>query len=100
YETGVASREDPIYSLVVMLPCEYLWYWLATQLQPVKPQNLYAPWVTGNDDSRGPYAIGNFLDSFQKAHPDVLDPQKAIEIYTRATSYEHLNFAAALPAGT
>lgn len=96
FETHVASMEDPIYCLVVMLPCEYLWYWLATQLNPPALQNLYAPWVTGNLSSKGAYAIGNFLNTYQKENPGVLDDQKATQIYTQAMTFEMKNFAAAL----
>lgn len=95
FESGVASREDPVYSLVVMLPCEYLWAWLGAQLAPPDPQNLYAPWITGNIGTHGPYAMGNLLDEYQEAHPGALDPQKALDIYRRAMEYEQRNFAAA-----
>ncbi len=95
-ETQVASQEDPIYCLVVMLPCDYLWSWLAAQLNPPAPQNLYAPWVTGNLGSTGAYAMGNFLDTYQKENPGAVDEQKAAQIYTQAMTFELKNFAAAL----
>ena len=96
FETSVASQEEPIYCLVVMLPCEYLWAWLASQLNPPSPQNLYASWVTGNLGPHAGFAIGNFLDTFQKTNPGSFDEQKAIQIYTQATTYEVKNFEAAL----
>jgi thiaminase/transcriptional activator TenA len=96
YETNIAADYDPIYCLIVMLPCEYLWSWLGEQLSPPSSQNLYAPWVTGNNDPSGAYAMGNFLDAYQKANPDVIDQTTAIHIYTQAMSYEQQNFAAAM----
>ena len=95
FESTVASQEEPIYCIVVMLPCEYLWYWLANQLAPPTANNLYAPWITGNDSPNGAYAMGNFLDAYQQNHPGAIDENKAIEIYTQAMSYEVENFAAA-----
>lgn len=93
FESNVASHEEPIYCIVMMIPCEYLWYWLADQLAPPVPGNLYALWITENNDPSGAYAMGNFLDSYQKDHP--IDESKAIQIYTQAMTYEEQNFAAA-----
>lgn len=95
FETGVARERDPIYSVVAILPCEYLWAWLGAQLAPPDPRNLYAPWVTGNNDPSGAYALGNFLDEYQRAHPDAIDPDQAVQLYTTAMTYEQQNFAAA-----
>lgn len=96
FETSVASGEDPVYSVIVMLPCEYLWAWLGAQLSPAEPSNLYASWITDNASAtHGPYEIGNFLEEYQAANPGKIDRQKAIDIYKRATTYEMKNFAAA-----
>ena len=32
FEREVATHHDPIYSLIAMIPCEYLWAWLARQM--------------------------------------------------------------------
>lgn len=98
-ETSVATQKDPIYSVVVMLPCEYLWAWLGAQLAPPSPQNLYGSWITGNNDPHGAYALGNFLDEYQKAHPGAIDQNEAIQLYTSAMTYEQQNFAAATSQG-
>ncbi len=95
FETYIARHEDPIYCLVVMIPCEYLWYWLASKLAPPSKNNLYAPWITGNNDPGGAYAMGNFLNDYQAAHPKEIDEGKAIRLYTQAMTYEQQNFAAA-----
>ena len=95
YESTIASHEDPIYAIPLMLPCEYLWAWLAYELEPPGPGNLYAPWITENDDPTGAYALGNFLNSYMEEHPDAVDEAKATGIYTQAMTYEQRNFAAA-----
>jgi thiaminase/transcriptional activator TenA len=95
FESSVAANEDPIYCLVVMLPCEYLWAWLAAQLGTPSPQNLYASWITENVGAQGAYAIGNYLSAYQTQHPGAIDAAKATDIYRRAMEFEHRNFAAA-----
>ncbi|ACF13136.1 transcriptional activator, TenA family [Chloroherpeton thalassium ATCC 35110] len=95
FEKTVASHENPIYTLVAMIPCEYLWYWLAHELYPPASGNLYAPWIDGNNYPDGAYAMGNFLNDYQIAHPDEIDENTAIEIYTQAMTYEQRNFSAA-----
>lgn len=95
FESDTASHEDPIYTLIMMIPCEYLWYWLAEQLNPPSPGNLYGPWVTGNDSASGAYAMGNFLDQYQQAHPGAIDEGKAMNIYATAMNFEWQNFLSA-----
>jgi thiaminase/transcriptional activator TenA len=94
FESGTASHEHPIYMLVVMLPCEYLWAWLAGQLSPPTQGNLYASWITGNDDPKGAYAMGNFLNDYAKENP--LDEDLALKLYTQAMTYEFRNFKTAV----
>lgn len=96
YESRIASHEEPIYSLIVMLPCEYLWYWLSDQLFPPAKSNLYSSWITGNHDPNGAYAMGNFIHEYQKKHPSSIDVAKAKQIYKQATTYEYKNFAQAV----
>lgn len=93
FETNVATNEDPIYCLVTMLPCEYLWAWLGEQLSPPATGNLYAPWITGNNDPSGAYAMGNFLNDYQQSFS--FDEDKAIQLYTQAMNFEQQNFATA-----
>ncbi|MEM6686207.1 MAG: TenA family transcriptional regulator [Bacteroidota bacterium] len=101
YETAVATGTlpllkdlpDPIYTLIVMLPCEYLWPWLAQQMSPTKG-NLYNFWITGNNDPSGAYKIGNFINEYEKEHP--IDHTVANEIYRNAMNYEYLNFETAV----
>ncbi len=93
YESKIIAENEAIYALVVMLPCEYLWAWLGGQLSPPVSGNLYAPWITGNDDPTGAYAMGNFIDLYQKNYP--IDEDFATQIYTQAMTYEFENFKTA-----
>lgn len=100
FETAVAngtSKEgdvrDPIYALVVMIPCEYLWAWLAAKLTPPSPGNIYANWVTSNNDPKGSYAMGNFLETYISQQP--IDESLATKIYQTAVEFEYNNFRTA-----
>lgn len=94
YESSIVANEDSIYCLVVMLPCEYLWAWLGATLSPAKASNLYAGWITGNNDPSGAYTMGNFIEIYRKFHP--LDEDKAVKIYQTAMEHELLNFQSAV----
>lgn len=93
FETQVVSSEDPIYALIVMLPCEYLWTWLGAELAPPASSNLYADWITGNNYPQGAYAMGNFLEEYRQQYG--IDEDKAQKIYAQAMEYEYQNFAIA-----
>lgn len=93
FESGVVKTADSIYCLIVMLPCEYLWAWLGGQLAPASASNLYAPWITGNNDPSGAYAMGNFIELYRKEVE--IDVSFAKKIYAQAMDYEFQNFRAA-----
>ena len=93
FERSVASNEDPIYCLITMLPCEYLWVWLAEQLSPPVSGNVYASWITGNSDPSGAYTMGNFLHAYGQNH--TIDESKALDLYRQAMTFEQQNFATA-----
>ena len=97
-ESLVAQHEPPIYTLIVMIPCEYLWAWLAAELPDPQPGNVYGPWITGNNDPSGAYKMGNFLDTFMSANPGVVSAGTATSIYRAAMQYELENFQAATTA--
>ena len=84
---------DPVYTLIVMLPCEYLWGWLAEQMLPTTKGNLYNFWITDNNSTKGAFTIGNFLHEYNKHHP--IDRDIANEIYQKSMNYEFLNFKTA-----
>lgn len=87
---GTGDVSDPIFTLIVMLPCEFLWAWLASQIAPPKPGNLYGDWITGNNDPHGAYAMGNFLQDYVAKHP--IDEKLAIDVYLTAMQFEYMNF--------
>ena len=96
YEATITSQEDPIYTIVLMLPCEFLWYWLALQLSSsTKSNNLYAEWIKNNLNPESAYAMGNFLTQYQVDYPGAIDEDKAMQIYEVAMTYEYENFSAA-----
>jgi thiaminase/transcriptional activator TenA len=93
FESTVAQNQEAIYTLIAMIPCEYLWAWLGEQLSPAADTNLYKPWIDGNNDPSGAYAMGNFIDAYQKVHE--IDVDLALQIYSQAMTYEYQNFKTA-----
>ena len=89
--------KDPIFTLIVMLPCEYLWAWLASQLAPPAPSNIYASWITSNNQPDGAYAMGNFLQEYITLNR--IDENLATVIYLTAMEYEYSNFSSATQPG-
>jgi thiaminase/transcriptional activator TenA len=90
FESKVAQNEEPIYTLIAMLPCEYLWSWLGAELSPASESNLYKPWIDGNNDPSGSYAMGNFIEAYRQEYP--IDETLALKIYKEAMNFEFLNF--------
>lgn len=82
--------KDPIFTLIAMLPCEYLWAWLASQLAPPEPGNIYASWITSNNDPAGAYAMGHFLQDYISENP--INEDLATTVYLTAMEYEYSNF--------
>lgn len=91
-EADVASHEEPVMCLIVMLPCEYLWYWLSDQMFPPDSANLYAPWINDNHYPDGAYTMGNYLETYQQIHGPI-GFNSALAIYSAAMNYEQANFA-------
>lgn len=95
YEMEISDKEDPIYTLILMLPCEYLWAWISEQMLPVDAGNLYGGWIKENEIPEIAYAMGNFLDLYLKNNPKAIDEKKATEIYKTAMNYEYKYFVSA-----
>ena len=93
FESRICINEEAIYALIVMLPCEYLWVWLGQQLVSYQEDNLYADWIKWNQDPSGAFAIGNFIEEYQKTSP--VNEGKAMDIYQQAITYERDNSATA-----
>lgn len=94
FERRVVRHEEPVYAVVAMLPCEFLWAWLGMMLSPAQEGNLYRDWIETNNDASGAYAMGNFLEEFEERGGEV-DWEKAGGIYRQAMLYEWENFETA-----
>jgi thiaminase/transcriptional activator TenA len=86
YEAYVAGNLETPYLFCVMLPCEYLWTWVANQLNGKVPgSSLYRFWVDANEGvPTGAFQMGNLLETYR----DSIDESKALEIYAKAMNYE------------
>ncbi len=92
YTIKISSEEDPIYTLILMLPCEYLWPWLSEEILPVQPNNIYENRIKANLIPEISYTVGNFLDLYLKDNPNAIDENKAFDIYKKAMEYEYRYF--------
>lgn len=86
YEAYVAGNLTSPYICCVMLPCEYLWTWVANQLDPTTPaESLYCFWIDSNSgEPFGAYQMANMLESYRQQ----TDEKQAIEIFTKAMNFE------------
>jgi len=91
HERRVANYEHPIYTLVAMLPCYYLWFWMADSLWKHRDNPLYGFWIKGNHSSRSAYTIGNFIDKWQKDKKP-FDEKTAFNIYEKSMRFEQKMF--------
>ena len=74
-EQWVCASLPPAYGLIAMLPCEFLWHWLAEQMRADSPPgNLYQFWIEGNASPDGGYRLGNVIDDLL---PDPTGPERA-----------------------
>lgn len=93
YESYVAGNLISPYLFCVMLPCEYLWNWIANRLSKDTPQNsLYYFWIEGNGGTpNGAYQMANILERYRSS----LDESKANEIFRKAMTHELNVFSSA-----
>ena len=88
-ERDVAHNYAPLYAVVVMLPTESLWYWLATQLKSYAVEtNVYSFWINQNAQYG---SAGQRLEQFIDAHVDSLDESTAQKVY-RSAMLSEVNF--------
>lgn len=93
FETAVALHLHPVYTVIVMMPCEWLWAWLTRQLaSEMRPSDMYWSWVEYNMDTAPAFASANFLDAYMNAHRNVVDPDVAHALYSTAMAFEIDNF--------
>lgn len=93
YESYVAGNLDSPYVFCVMLPCEYLWNWVANQLEPLTSKDsLYRFWIDANaGEANGAYQMANILELYR----DQVDEEKANEIFRTAMGHELKVFTSA-----
>lgn len=74
------------YVFTVMIPCEYLWPWVAAQLDPVTPKDsLYRSWVDAYKKyPADAYRTANMLESYRNK----IDKAEAKAIFRRAMESE------------
>lgn len=92
FEHHVANDLEPIYGIIAMIPCDELWPWLATELQPdAIASNLYSFWISENDDWHGAFRLDNFVDAFFATHPETYDAAEALFVMRSCMTCE-VNF--------
>lgn len=86
YEAYVAGSLDSPYLSVVMLPCEYLWNWVANIIDGYTPEDsIYRFWVDWNGgEPSGAIQMAQMLEKYRSE----IDEKKAMEIFRKAMEYE------------
>ena len=95
YGAMISNQEEPIYTMILMLPCEFLWAWACKSMLPTESGNIYGNWIREGNIPEIAYAMGNFLDLYLKMNPNKIDENKAMEIYRKAMEYEYQYFMSA-----
>lgn len=96
HEHNIMCAYEPIYTLVAILPCYYLWPWFASRILKSKDyiSGVYASWLKdcGNEESyETAYELGNFIENWIKAGKP-FDREKAKSIYKISMEYESKAF--------
>ncbi len=94
HERSVAENEDPIYLLAALLPCYYLWYWMANKIasDSTSTPGVYFDWVDGNNHNpNSAYSIDEFIANWI-SRGKAWDDDKAMEIFSKSMKYESMVF--------
>lgn len=93
YESYVAGNLITPYLFAVMLPCEYLWTWVANNLRLTADKDgLYYFWIEGNAGvPEGAYQMAHMLETYRTD----IDESKAKEIFRTAMENELKVFTSA-----
>lgn len=96
YEAYVASQLDSPYLFAVMLPCEFLWNWVANQLEPkaskASKDGLYYFWI---EENAGSPTGARQMESMLELYRAEIDENKAKEIFRTAMEFELKVFTSA-----
>lgn len=94
HERRVSLDEDPIYTLVVYLPCYHLWPWFARRLMmsPHYSPGVYQSWPEGIyqgevESFGGAWLMGNFIEQWKDAGQP-FDEALAHDIYRTSMEFE------------
>lgn len=90
HERSVAVNEDPIYLLSALLPCYYLWYWMADKIDkdPTATPGVYKNWVDGNKyEPTSAYLIDKFITQWIN-DGKAWDESKAMTIFSTSMQCE------------
>lgn len=92
YESYVAGNLDSPYLFCVMLPCEYLWTWVANTLKKsASSDGLYYFWIEENEGSaNGAIQMANMLENYREK----IDISQAKGIFRKAMENEYKVFNA------
>lgn len=95
-EHHIACSQHPIYTLVAMIPCYYLWYWFSNEMRKkgIADTNLYREWISDCCYPNTSYEIGNFIEEWRKSGKE-FDEKLAAEIYQTSIQCELSVFKAA-----
>ena len=89
HEAKQAAEEDVLYFLVSLLPCYYLWAWMANKIDAdssSKP-GLYQFWVDGNKGEAGSATVvDNFINS--RTGTSVWNLTKAEQVFSTSLGFE------------
>lgn len=91
FERHVAEEKHPILTLVTLLPCYYLWSWLALKMSDKISNNIYGEWITENLDMESSKIISDTIEKYIKNHND-FDVELAFDCFRHAIIYENINF--------
>ena len=94
-ERKVANEREPIYMLVTLLPCYYLWAWLANQLKEYENNNIYGKWIRENQEMTPTIILYDAIEAFCRQNPSAFNETEALELFGRAMEYEWNNFTEA-----
>ena len=91
-ERQIANEKEPIYMLVTLLPCYYLWAWLANELKAYENNNVYGRWIRENQEMMPSILLYDTIETFRRENPMEFNETEALELFGRAMECEWCNF--------
>ena len=94
HERNVALNEDPIYLFPALLPCYYLWYWMANKIanDPSAAPGIYNGWVECNNyEPHSAYLIDDLITQWISDGRE-WNEEKAMGIFSKSMEFENKVF--------